>query len=83
MTNNGRIARASNFRRIGVTLALLLLSSSSTSWAQERRPLTLEDYYRFENVGNPVISPDGRQIAFVRSLILEDENRRHSEIWLV
>ncbi len=83
MTDNGGVARASNLRRINLVLAVFLLGFPSASWAQERRPLGLEDYYRFENVGNPVISPDGRQIAFVRSRILEDENRGHSEIWLV
>ena len=51
--------------------------------AQETRPLTLEDYFRVESVGNPVISSDGRQVAFVRGLTLREEDRRHSEIWLV
>jgi dipeptidyl aminopeptidase/acylaminoacyl peptidase len=49
---------------------------------QQRRPLELKDFYRIENVGGPAISPDGRLVAFVRSYIVEAENRRHSEIWL-
>ncbi|UCC85205.1 MAG: S9 family peptidase [Gemmatimonadota bacterium] len=51
--------------------------------AQETRPLTLEDYFRIESVGSPAISPDGRQVAFVRTRTLSGEDRRHSEIWLV
>ncbi len=46
------------------------------------RTAVLEDYYRVETVNAPAISPDGRQVAFVRTLIVESENRRHSEIWL-
>jgi dipeptidyl aminopeptidase/acylaminoacyl peptidase len=47
-----------------------------------RRPIELGDYYRLESAGNPAISPDGSRVAFVRSFIVEAENRRHSEIWL-
>jgi dipeptidyl aminopeptidase/acylaminoacyl peptidase len=48
----------------------------------EKRSLSLEDYYRMESVGSPAVSPDGAWAAFERSIILEDKNRRHSEIWL-
>jgi tricorn protease-like protein len=51
--------------------------------AQDGRPLELQDYYRIESVGNGALSPDGTWLAFVRSRIIEAENRRHSEIWLV
>src|SRR5215813_135806 len=47
-----------------------------------KRPLELKDYYRIEVADSPAISPDGRRVAFVRSYIVEAENRRHSEIWL-
>ena len=50
--------------------------------AQQRRPLELEDYYRLKNAGSPALSPDGSRVAFVVSRVMEDENRRHSEIWL-
>jgi dipeptidyl aminopeptidase/acylaminoacyl peptidase len=46
------------------------------------RSLALADYYRLETIGAPAISPDGRRVAFVRTVIVESENRRHSEIWL-
>ncbi|HJU75631.1 MAG TPA: S9 family peptidase [Gemmatimonadaceae bacterium] len=47
-----------------------------------RRPVTLDDYYRLEQVSSPAISPDGKWVAFVRTTIVEQENRRHSEVWL-
>ncbi|MGH6630459.1 MAG: TolB family protein, partial [Burkholderiales bacterium] len=46
------------------------------------RALQLQDYYRIESADSPAISPDGRWVAYVRSFIIEAENRRHSEIWL-
>jgi len=49
---------------------------------QSRRAIELKDFYRIENVGSPAISPDGKLVAFVRSYIVEPENRRQSEIWL-
>jgi len=48
-----------------------------------KRPLELKDYFRVEIADSPAISPDGRWVAFARSYIVEAENRRHSEIWLV
>jgi len=47
------------------------------------RPLELQDYYRIESADSPAISPDGRWVAFTRSYIVEAENRRQSEVWLV
>ncbi len=47
------------------------------------RPLELEDYYRLKDVGSPALSPDGSRVAFVVTSILEEENGRHTEIWLV
>ena len=71
-------------------LALILLptvgtlsGSIATAQApQSRRAIELKDFYRIENVGSPAISPDGKLVAFVRSYIVEPENRRQSEIWL-
>lgn len=51
--------------------------------AQEGRPLELEDYYRLRDAGSPALSPDGSRVAYVVTSVLEEENRRHSEIWLV
>jgi len=46
------------------------------------RTLELQDYYRLKSVGSPAISPDGSMVVYVVSSILEEENRRHSEIWI-
>jgi dipeptidyl aminopeptidase/acylaminoacyl peptidase len=46
------------------------------------RALELQDYYRVESAAAPAISPDGKRVAFVRTYLVENENRRQSEIWL-
>ena len=50
--------------------------------AQQKRPLELADYYRLESVRRSADLPDGRQVAFVRSVIVESDNTRQTEIWL-
>lgn len=72
--------------RMLLTIALIswsgvhALAQSSTPQGQ---PLTLEDYYRIEAAASPVISPDGQSVVYVRTRIIESENRRQSEVWLV
>ena len=47
------------------------------------RGITPEDYLKFEFVGSPVLSPDGRQVAFTLTRINEKANRRNTTIWVV
>jgi dipeptidyl aminopeptidase/acylaminoacyl peptidase len=51
--------------------------------ATEARQLTLEDFYRVVSVQSPAISPDGRWVAFIRTAIVEADNRRQGEVWIV
>src|SRR5437764_11838821 len=46
------------------------------------RPLAVEDYYRVVSVQAPAMSPDGRWVAFVKTTLVEAENRRQNELWL-
>lgn len=45
--------------------------------------MTPEDLFRIEWVGDPEISPDGRQLCFVRTKVDEDNNGYSSAIWLL
>ena len=71
-------------RGLMLLLAMTMLSgNAATARAQQpRRALELSDFYRLETAGSPAISPDGKIVAFVRTYIVEADNRRHSEIWL-
>jgi len=63
-------------------LVLLVAFSSLAVRSGAGRPLQLEDYYRVETASSPMISPDGRWVVFVRTRIVEAENRRHTELWI-
>jgi dipeptidyl aminopeptidase/acylaminoacyl peptidase len=68
-------------RRILFSLCLFSILCAPVI-AQTKRAFELKDYYRIESAESPALSPDGRWAAFVRSYILEAENRRQNEIWL-
>src|SRR5277367_424868 len=60
----------------------LILIGLMAARCEAGRPLDLEDYYRIETASAPAISPDGRRVVFVRTNIIEAENRRHTELWI-
>ncbi|MDH5590308.1 MAG: S9 family peptidase [Gemmatimonadota bacterium] len=65
-------------------LAVLALSAASAPvLAQERRSLTYDDYFRIHSVGEVALSPDGTRVVFERSQVSEEENRTHTELWIV
>jgi dipeptidyl aminopeptidase/acylaminoacyl peptidase len=47
------------------------------------RPIELEDLFRFKRVSDPQLSPDGKNVAYVVTEVLKDENRTQSDIWVV
>src|ERR671917_340190 len=69
----------------GALAASLLLSLAAPLAAQGPRPqrgVTAEDYYAFEFLGAPRLSPDGRRVAYVVTSVDQRQNRRLSQIWL-
>ncbi len=75
-------------RRLFSILVLIasLLSAGVSSTAQQTgspRGITPEDYYGFEFLSDPNISPDGKLVAYVVTRIDRAQNRRISSIWMV
>jgi dipeptidyl aminopeptidase/acylaminoacyl peptidase len=64
-------------------LWLVLAFAPAGAQAQAGRALGIEDYYRIRQIGSPVISPDGNQVAFTVSRRIEATNSDSSEIWVV
>ncbi len=51
--------------------------------AGERRPITVDDLFRFQRVSDPRISPDGSQVVYVVSTITDPaQNKSKSNLWL-
>lgn len=66
-------------------LVALVLFTTSMCWAQQagtKRGITPEDYYAFEFLREPRISPDGKLVAYVLQTVDRKQNRRNSNIWL-
>jgi dipeptidyl aminopeptidase/acylaminoacyl peptidase len=67
-------------------LALLsFFTHAARTDAQEQpkgRGITPEDYYAFEFVGDPHLSPGGRWVAYVVTTVDQRQNRRLSQVWL-
>jgi len=45
--------------------------------------ITPEDYFSFEFISDPNLSPDGKFVAYVLTKIDRGQNRRNSAIWMV
>ncbi|MFO0826027.1 MAG: S9 family peptidase [Gemmataceae bacterium] len=70
-----------------VALATLLLftgglASSARLDAAEKRPMKIEDLYKFKRVANPQISPDGNLVVYQVSTIDLDANKSSAALWV-
>jgi dipeptidyl aminopeptidase/acylaminoacyl peptidase len=61
----------------------LMVCSFGLALAQTPRGVTPEDYFAFEFISDPNISPDGKLVAYVVTKIDRAQNRRSSSIWTV
>src|SRR5215831_16493631 len=68
-------------RVAGLLVCGVVLCSSVADAA--RRGVTAEDFFAFENITDAHISPDGKQVAYVRTTIDQKRNRRDASIWVV
>ena len=74
-------------------LSALLVLSPSAAVSQEPAPsadadadvrgMQPTDYYRFQVMGDPQISPDGTEVVFVRTTVSDDRRSRETSLWLV
>ncbi|HTF36756.1 MAG TPA: S9 family peptidase [Blastocatellia bacterium] len=67
------------------SLCLCVLLVASVAWAHQaegKRGVTPEDYFAFEFISDPRISPDGKLVAYVVTTVDQKQNRRHSSIWM-
>jgi len=64
-------------------LVCLCLSITIAAQTTSPRGITPEDYYSFEFVSDPHISPDGKLVAYVVTKVDRAQNRRSSSIWMV
>src|ERR1700756_286166 len=46
-------------------------------------PLTLDDIFKFQDVADPQVSPDGLWVAYTLSRVDTDADKRLTDIWMV
>ena len=63
-------------------ILLCLFVSVSVLPQHTLRGITPEDYFAFEFLSDPHISPDGKLVAYVVTKIDRAQNRRNSSIWM-
>lgn len=61
----------------------LCLVSSLFAQAPAKRPISIEDMYRMQEVASPQTSPDGKWIAYTVTSIDREADKRTSAIWIV
>jgi dipeptidyl aminopeptidase/acylaminoacyl peptidase len=72
------------YRFLAVASFLLVgLAGSDAIRAQTKRGITPEDYFSFQFIGDPQLSPDGKEVAYELSIVGQKKNRRESSIWQV
>lgn len=63
-------------------LALLPLLITTTVVSAATQPLGVRDLVAFKRIAQPVVSPDGRTIAFTVSSLDLDGNKRRTDVWI-
>mgnify|MGYP001765378394 CR=1 FL=1 len=66
-------------------LAILAALAAPSAGAAEgaRRPMAIDDLWSFEQVGRPVLSPDGGLAVFPVAVPSLDRNESNSDLWIV
>jgi dipeptidyl aminopeptidase/acylaminoacyl peptidase len=64
-------------------LCVVCLASTMVAQDTAKRGITPEDYFAFEFVSDPHLSPDGKQVAYVVTRVNQAQNRRSSAIWMI
>src|SRR6266513_383745 len=67
----------------GATLLLCLVIAAAAQSNTSLREITAEDYFAFEFLSDPHISPDGKLAAYVLTKVDRAQNRRNSSVWMV
>lgn len=67
---------------LAVMMVVLFCAMAAVTAAEGRRPLKLEDMFRFQRVSEPRLSPDGSQVAYVVTTVDFDKNATSAALWL-
>src|SRR5436309_7059621 len=62
-------------------VALLVLSAAPVA-AADKRPIQVDDLFKFKRVAAPQISPDGKWVAYQVTTVNLDANKSSTAVWV-
>lgn len=65
-----------------VAVAILFAVSSAAIAAEPKRPMTLDDMFKFKRVADPQINPDGKQVVYQVTTVDLDANKTSTALWI-
>ena len=66
-----------------ICIVILTIVLAPASFAQTKRPMTIDDLIGAVRLGDPELSADGKQVLFTRTTTALDTGRRNPDIWIV
>src|SRR4051812_18759622 len=76
------VLRRPALRGVAAALAAVLLLAAPQAVSAAKRPITETDLFKFVWIADPEISPDGRQVAFVRVTVNEKKDGYSTALWI-
>ena len=70
-------------RQLRYSLILILAVTSFVCAQTARHPLKSDDIFRFKDVRDPQVSPDGQWVAYVVSTVDTKEDKSSAHIWMI
>jgi len=64
-------------------LFFFLITCSLLGFAQTKHPFTFEDMMQLKRIGDPVVSPDGKWVAFSAVDVNLEQNTKTPHLWIV
>ncbi len=69
-------------RSVILFVALLLIAAPAAVFAEGKRPMTIDDLFRFKRISDPQISPDGKLVVYVVGSVDLEANSTSTTLWL-
>jgi dipeptidyl aminopeptidase/acylaminoacyl peptidase len=69
-------------KRLALIVGFVVSMSSACAMAADKRPMTIDDLFKFQRISEPQISPDGKTVAYVVGTVDLPGNKTASSIWL-
>lgn len=69
--------------RLRLIVVPLCLFAAFLAFAQQKRSITEKDLFEFNWIGDPQVSPDGSQVAFVKVTVNDKKDGYDTSLWSV